>query len=162
MATDPTVTVRPGRPEDAAALARLIGDFNVEEGSSGRITAAGVQELCFVGQPRYRAMVAEAGAALVGYALIMRFFDTESCMWWSYMQDLFVIPEKRSLGVGRRLIAAVAKAATAQGDHGLSWHVRLRNSRGRAFYASIGAKEQTALPMALTDRALADLAGSVD
>ncbi len=158
MATDLMVTVRQARPDDAADLARLINQFNVEEDSPGRITELGVRELCFVRHPRYRTLVAEDGDALVGYALTMRFFDTEPCTWCCYMQDLFVIREKRSLGVGRRLIAAVAQTAIAQGDQGLFWHVRARNHRGRAFYASIGAKERTPLPVALTGEALAALA----
>lgn len=153
------LSVRSGLKADTPSLARMISDFNVEEGSPGRIDAGGVTELCFAASPAYRAIVADDGGTLVGYALIMRYFDTEPCVWCSYLQDLFVIPAKRNQGVGRRLIAAVARLAIDQGHQALFWHVRADNDRGRAFYAAIGGIEQTPLPVTLEGKALAALAG---
>ncbi len=146
--------IREGKADDAPSLARMISDFNVEEGSPGRAEAADVIDLCFEPTPFYRAFVAEDGDGLVGYALVMRYFDTDPCAWCSYMQDLFVVPERRSQGVGRHLIARVAKATIEQGHHELSWHVRDRNARGRAFYKDIGGVEQAALTMILGVEAL--------
>lgn len=152
------LTIRMGSAEDASALARMISDFNVEEGSPGRIGTAGLAELCFALTSTYRAYIAEDGDALIGYALVMRYFDTEPCAWCSYMQDLFVVPSSRSLGIGRRLIAHVAKAAIDQGHAELAWHVRDRNERGRAFYAAIGGKEQAPISVTLSGDALNQLA----
>ncbi len=151
--------VRRGQRDDAPTLARMISDFNAEEGSPGRVDTADVIDLCFAETANYRAFVAEDGDALVGYALVMRYFDTDPCAWCSYMQDLFVVSGKRSQGVGRRLLAAVAKAAIDQGHQELAWHVRDHNQRGRAFYASIGGKEQTPIPVTLSGEALKALAG---
>jgi GNAT superfamily N-acetyltransferase len=153
------VMVRRGGPDDAPSLARMISDFNEEEGSPGRVNAADVVEICFDLGSIYQAIVAEDGDDLIGYALIMRYFDTEPCAWCSYMQDLFVVSARRSQGVGRHLIAAVAKAALDQEHAILYWHVRDRNKRGRAFYASVGGKEQTPLAVTLEGEALAALAG---
>lgn len=148
------VVIRQGRPEDAPSLARMISDFNVEEGSPGRIDATGVADLCLNAASTYRVHVVDDGEALIGYALVMRYFDTDPCSWCSYMQDLFVVAERRSEGIGRRLIAAVAKAAVDQGHPELFWHVRDRNKRGRAFYAAIGGEEQTPIPVILKGDAL--------
>jgi GNAT superfamily N-acetyltransferase len=152
------LTIRDGCPGDAADLARMIGDFNVEEGSPGRISADGVVDLCFGDRSLYKPLVAEQDGGLVGYALIMRYFDTEPCAWCSYMQDLFVVSEKRSQEVGRRLIAAAARDALEEGRLELVWHVRDHNSRGRAFYARIGGKEQTPIPVTLSGEALKKIA----
>lgn len=154
--------IREGRPEDAEALAAMISDFNVEEGSPGRIDARGVGELCFEQQAVYQAIVADDHGSLVGYALVMRYFDTEPCAWCSYMQDLFVVSDRRSEGIGRRLLAAVARHAVEQKHHDLFWHVRDHNRRGRLFYAAIGGKEQTPLPVTLTGDALLALASKAD
>lgn len=153
------VTIRSGRSEDAEVLARMISDFNVEEGSPGRVDGAAVIELCFAPGAIYRSLVAEDDGALIGYALVMRYFDTDPCAWCSYMQDLFVVAGRRSEGVGRRLIAAVAKAALGVGHAELFWHVRAHNERGRAFYAAIGGVEQTPIPVTLKGDALKALAG---
>jgi GNAT superfamily N-acetyltransferase len=152
------VEIRHGRADDAEPLANMISNFNVEEGSPGRITREGVINLCFSDQPVFAPLVAEDRDALVGYALIMRYFDTEPCAWCSYMQDLYVIPERRSEGVGRLLIAAAADHTLKEGHHELCWHVRDYNERGRAFYARIGGKEQTPIPVTLSSEALSDLA----
>ncbi len=153
------LTIRDGYPGDAPKLAQMISDFNVEEGSPGRISVDGVMDLCFGERLLYKPLVAEQGEDLVGYALIMRYFDTEPCAWCSYMQDLFVVPEMRSQRVGRRLIAAAARHTLEEGRLELLWHVRDHNSRGRAFYARIGGEEQSPIPVTLSGAALEKLAG---
>ncbi|MGI9437604.1 MAG: GNAT family N-acetyltransferase [Geminicoccaceae bacterium] len=156
------VVIRAGRPADARALARMISDFNVEEGSPGRLTEAGLIDLCFSAKPSFQTVVADDQGTVVGYALVMGYFDTEPCAWGSYMQDLFVARTRRSEGIGRRLIAAVAKSALDQGHAALFWHVRDHNARGRAFYASIGGIEQTPIPVALAQAAMLALAKDAD
>ena len=136
----------------------MISDVNIEEGSPGRITSEGVIDLCFLEQSVYTPLVAKDGDELIGYALVMRYFDTEPCAWCSYMQDLYVVPDRRGEGVGRQLIAAVARSTLAEGHHELLWHVRDRNVRGRAFYQRIGGQEQTPIPVSLSAQALRELA----
>ena len=153
-----SILVRPGTSRDAPLLAGLISSFNEEEGSPGRINAAGVVDLCFSSKPFYQTIVAEAGAELVGYTLMCRHFDTEFCAWGTYMQDLFVVRAQRGKGVGRRLIASVAKKAMAEDHQAVFWHVRDRNRRGRSFYASVGGEEESPIPMVLRGKALKSLA----
>ena len=153
------VAIREGRAGDAAGLARMISDFNVEEGSPGRIGADAVVDLCFREGARYRTLVAEAEGGLVGYALLTAFFDTEPCAWCTYMQDLYVVPDWRSRRVGERLIAAAARHTLEEGRHELVWHVRDHNARGRAFYARVGGIEQTPILVTLSGEALKTAAG---
>ena len=152
------IGIRESCADDAPSLARMINNFNVEEGSPGRVDVTLVKALCFRPTSSYRAFVAEDGDDLVGYAMVMRYFDTDPCAWCTYMQDLFVVAPCRSQHVGRRLLARVAKATIDWGHHELAWHVRDRNRRGRAFYATIGGEEQTALTMTLGGDALTALA----
>ena len=150
--------VRDGGKDDAKDLARMISDFNIEEGSPGRLTEAGIHDLCFEERPHFHALVAEDKGELVGYALIMRHFDTEHCAYCSYMQDLYVIRGRRSEGIGRLLVAAAARRTIDLGCLELMWHVRDDNNRGRAFYASIGAEERSPIPVNLSGDALRELA----
>ncbi len=152
------LTIRQGLRGDAPSLARMINNFNVEEGSPGRVDEAGVTDLCLAANTTYQAIVAEEDHILVGYALLMRYFDTDSCAWCIYMQDLFVVPDRRSQGIGRRLIASAAKITIDRNHPELFWHVRNHNQRGRRFYAAIGGEEQTPVPVTLKGDALIALA----
>ena len=154
--------IRDGHRGDASALAKMICDFNVEEGSPGRVSADGVIDLCFDDRSLYKPLVAEEGGELVGYALIMRYFDTDPCAWLSHMQDLFVASAWRSRGVGKRLIAAAARYTLDEGRLELAWHVRDHNTRGRAFYQRIGGVEQTHIPVTLLGEALEKIAKEAD
>lgn len=152
------IAIREGRTAEAADIAEMINDFNIEEGSPGRITPSAVLDLCFADGCLYKPLVAESDGSLVGYALITRYFDTDPCAWCSYMQDLYVKPDWRSRGAGRQLIAAVARHTLDEGHAELLWHVRDHNHRGRDFYARVGGVEQTPLPVTLTGDALQQLA----
>ncbi len=150
--------IRDGQHSEAAEIAEMINDFNVEEGSPGRITPEGVLDLCFTDGCLYKALVAESDGRLAGYALVTRYFDTDPCAWCSYMQDLYVKSDWRSRGVGRQLIAAVARHTLDEGRAELLWHVRDHNHRGRDFYTRVGGIEQTPIPVTLTGDALQQLA----
>ncbi len=150
--------IRTGDAADAETLARLINMFNEEEGSPGRVGALQVEDLCGSPSSLYQAIVAVTEIEMVGYALTCRYFDTEPCVWQTYMQDLYVVPEGRSQGVGRQLMGFIARQALARDDHAIFWHVRDRNERGRCFYASVGSQEETAIPVLLKGQALRSLA----
>jgi GNAT superfamily N-acetyltransferase len=55
-----------------------------------------------------------------------------------YLQDLFVSPERRGLGVARALIEAVAEAARAAGAERYYWLTQEQNSVARALYDRVG------------------------
>lgn len=152
------VVIRPGKVEDVASLVQLINSFNEEEGSPGRVDAADVLDLCFSTGAMYQATVAEVDKAIVGYTLTFSYFDTEPCVWGTYMQDLFVVSGRRSEGIGRQLVAFVARVALAQNHQAVFWHVRDRNKRGRKFYRALGGIEETAIPVVLNGPSLISLA----
>lgn len=55
-----------------------------------------------------------------------------------YLQDLFVAPEARGTGLGRRLIEAVYAAADADGTPAVYWLTQDFNAEGRRLYDRIG------------------------
>jgi GNAT superfamily N-acetyltransferase len=55
-----------------------------------------------------------------------------------YLQDLYVAPEARGTGAGRRLIEAVYDAADAAGASGVYWLTQEGNAVGRRLYDRIG------------------------
>lgn len=55
---------------------------------------------------------------------------TEDC----YLEDLFVAPEARGMGLGRALIDDLIALARAKGWSRLYWHTNAGNTRARALY----------------------------
>jgi GNAT superfamily N-acetyltransferase len=55
-----------------------------------------------------------------------------------YLQDLYVDPEARGTGLGRRLIEAVYAAADANGTPAVYWLTQDFNATGRRLYDRIG------------------------
>jgi len=94
----------------------------------------------FDATPRVHGLVAEADGDLVGYALFYptySSFRTAPALW---LEDIYVEPRVRGLGVGRRLLGAVASFALARGCSRLGWIVLDWNEPALDFYRREGAR----------------------
>ncbi|WP_374434901.1 GNAT family N-acetyltransferase [Inhella sp.] len=80
-----------------------------------------------------QALVLSDGKRLLGLTHYL-FQSSTWGEWVCYLQDLFVDPERRSQGLGRRLIEAVAEQARSQGAQRLYWLTQAHNSTARALY----------------------------
>ena len=115
----------------------------------------------FGARPRFRTLLAEAAGRVQGYALFYPSYGTEFGAKGCYLQDLYVLPEARRGGIGRALMAAVARACEADGGRYLFWNALERNRAGRAFYRRIGAREEPVVTFSLQPDALRRLATEV-
>lgn len=57
-----------------------------------------------------------------------------------FLKELYVRSSDRSAGVGRALMAWVARHAVAHGCCRIDWPVKATNARGIAFYERLGAE----------------------
>ncbi len=99
--------------------------------------------------------------APVGFALFFHNFSTFLGKPGIYLEDLFVRPQARGRGVGRRLLQWLAHTTLARGGARLDWAVLDWNAPALGFYRSLGAvalDEWTTYR--LSGAALADLAGA--
>ncbi|MGH8305629.1 MAG: GNAT family N-acetyltransferase, partial [Steroidobacteraceae bacterium] len=80
--------------------------------------------------------------AAVGFALYFHNFSTFKGKPGIYLEDLFVRPEARGLGVGKCLLAWLARTALARGCARLDWAVLDWNEPSIGFYRSLGAEPQ--------------------
>jgi hypothetical protein len=55
-----------------------------------------------------------------------------------YLEDVFVVPDFRNLGIGTALLEAAERAAAARGDRAVSLAVSTVNSGARRLYARLG------------------------
>ncbi len=136
-------TIRPARVEDAGAIAAMANELNVFEGKPGDVYSGELVEAqAFGAVPLFSVLVAEADGELVGYAFFHDSYNPEIAAPEVWLHDVFVREHARSRGVGRRLMAAVARATLARGASTLCWGVLSANRRARAFYADLGAKDE--------------------
>jgi GNAT superfamily N-acetyltransferase len=90
-------------------------------------------------QPAAYSLVAEAGGEVVGFALYFRNFSTWEGVHGLYLEDLYVMPEHRGIGLGRALLNALAALAVKRGYARLEWAVLDWNQPSIDFYRSLGA-----------------------
>jgi GNAT superfamily N-acetyltransferase len=151
--------VRPGTIADAATIAELVRALSSEEGyPAPPMRAEDVRLEGFGPAPRFRVLIAETDGQASGYALYFSAYATDHVARGFYLQDLYVRPEARRRGVGRALMAALARACRADGGCYLFWNALERNQPARAFYQRIGAREERVVTLSLQPDALTLLA----
>jgi GNAT superfamily N-acetyltransferase len=154
-------TIRAATAEDAPAIVALVRMLDDEEAKAG--TALTVDDVLvngFGAAPRFRVLLAEAGHRAIGYVLFSQSYDTEHAARGVYVNDLYVVPEARRQGIGRALMAAVARACLEDGGRYLFWNALERNAAGRPFYRRIGAREEAVVTLSLQPDALDELAAT--
>jgi GNAT superfamily N-acetyltransferase len=134
--------IRPCREADAAALVNLVRELAVYEKleAFARATPESFRTHLFGPKPAAEAVIAEVGAEPVGFALFFTTFSTFRGQPGMYLEDLFVKPEHRGFGIGKALLATVARAAVARGCGRLEWAVLNWNEPAIGFYRSVGAR----------------------
>jgi ribosomal protein S18 acetylase RimI-like enzyme len=76
---------------------------------------------------------------LVGYALFYPVYGSVPRGWRMWLEDLFVDPEERGSGAGRKLMVELARIADARGWYAVDWEVLDWNESALGFYQHLGA-----------------------
>lgn len=137
----PTV-LRPATPDDAGDIHRLIVALATYEREPDAVVAtpAGLRADLEAGQPPFHCLLAEVDGVVVGFALYFFNYSTWRGRPGLYLEDLFVVPELRGRGLGRRLLAGLAEVAVARGCARMDWMVLDWNAPAIAFYETLGAR----------------------
>ncbi len=88
----------------------------------------------------YQGLVIERDGHLVGLAHFLFHRNLWTVEDTCYLMDLFVAPDLRGQGVGRRLIEAVSEAARDAGVPSVYWMTQEFNYRGRMLYDQVAEK----------------------
>jgi GNAT superfamily N-acetyltransferase len=136
------LVIRPGEKADVPVIARLIRELARFEKLEHEVTMT--EELLSVnlfGPHRYaETLIAEDAGNPIGFALFFHTFSTFLGKPGLYLEDLFVIPEQRSHGVGRALLRQLARIALERGCGRLEWAVLNWNRDAIKFYERLGAR----------------------
>jgi GNAT superfamily N-acetyltransferase len=159
--------VRPATPVDVPGIHRLIRELAGYERSLHEMRAAEADLSAALfgpfrpGQaPAIFAHVAEHGGTVAGYALWFVSYSTWTGRHGIYLEDLYVTPGLRNHGLGRALLASLARICATRGYARLDWVVLDWNAPALKFFSAVGAQRlgQWA-PHRLEGTALAALAG---
>ncbi len=137
----PLLSIRPATVEDVALVARLIRELAEYERLADAAVAseADLREQLFGERPAAEVLVAEADGEPAGFALFFHTFSTFLGKRGLYLEDLFVRPAFRGLGLGRHLMAALARIAVQRGCGRFEWSVLDWNEPAIGFYRALGA-----------------------
>ncbi len=136
----PIVEIRPAIAADISSILQLIRGLAEYERAAGEvaITEADLLRDGFGERPLYECLIAEADSTPVGLALFFPIYST-----WKgpsiHLEDLFVLPSARGLGIGKALLKRVAAIAGERGCARLQWDVLDWNQPAIDFYQSLGA-----------------------
>jgi GNAT superfamily N-acetyltransferase len=103
-------------------------------------TEAGLRESLFGPQARADVAIAYTGEEAVGFAVWFHSYSTFLGRAGLYLEDLFVVPQWRGRGIGRQLLAYVARVAVARGCGRMEWSVLNWNEPAIGFYQRMGAR----------------------
>jgi GNAT superfamily N-acetyltransferase len=136
-----SVRVRAARPEDAGALHALIVALAEYERAPHEVVATSDDLARALGgpSPRLFGHVAEREGRVVGFAVWFYSYSTWLGRHGIWLEDLFVLPEHRGLGIGKALLVALARRCVAEDLGRLEWNVLDWNEPALAFYRSLGA-----------------------
>jgi GNAT superfamily N-acetyltransferase len=132
--------IRAAVAADVPTILKLIRGLAEYERAANEV-AIGEAELLrdgFGNRPAYECLVAELDQKPVGLALYFPIYST-----WKgpsiHLEDLFVLPPARGLGLGKALLKRVASIARERGCARLQWDVLDWNQPAIDFYESLGA-----------------------
>ena len=138
--SDP-ITIRPASAADVPLVLEFIRELARYERLEHEVSASEAQlhEALF-GERRHAEVVfACSGGKPVGFALFFHNFSTFKGRPGIYLEDLYVRPEARGLGAGKRLLAHLARTAVERRCARLEWAVLDWNEPSIGFYRSLGA-----------------------
>jgi GNAT superfamily N-acetyltransferase len=140
-----TIRIRRAEPADAAAITAMIHGLASFERAADECTVveSQISAALFGQNPTPRAHVAVVDGEVAAMALWFLNFSTWDGVEGIYLEDLYVQPRFRRLGLARGLLAALAKECVDHGYTRLSWAVLNWNTDAIGLYEGVRAQPQS-------------------
>ncbi len=134
--------IAPATERDVPLILRLITQLAEYERLAHAVTAteAGLKGTLFSSDPVAEVVIGYAGEEPAGFAVYFRTFSTFLARPGLYLEDLFVLPAWRRRGLGRQLLAHLARVAVERGYGRLEWSVLNWNELALSLYREVGAQ----------------------
>jgi GNAT superfamily N-acetyltransferase len=136
------ISIRTATEADIPQILAFIRALAVYEREPDAVTATeeGLLRDGFGPNPIFYCLMAESDGWPAGFALYFFNYSTWLGRPGIYLEDLFVSPEFRGLGIGKALLQQVAAVALQKGCQRLQWEVLDWNTPAIDFYKAMGAE----------------------
>lgn len=137
-----TLAIRPAAPADLPLIGDLIRELAAYErlAHEVRFDPATLGEYLFGARPMAEVLIGEVAGEAQGFALFFHNFSTFEGRPGLYLEDLFVRPAARGAGLGKALLAELARLAVERGCARFEWSVLDWNTPSIGFYKALGAR----------------------
>lgn len=135
------VRFEPARAADTAVLLAMVRAFHAEEGHFLDAPAEAAVARIAKGEELARAWVVRRGAEAMGYLVLTVGYSIEYGGRDGFVDDLYLAPELRGRGVGKRLLTFALEQAAALGINTLHLEVEGGNARAQRLYQAAGFEE---------------------
>lgn len=135
-------TIRKATPDDVSqilAFIRALAEYE-REPDAAVATEADLLRDGFSSNPFYFCLIADHESRPAGFALYFFNYSTWLGRPGLYLEDLFVLPEFRGLGIGKALLQRIAAIAVENRCPRLQWEVLDWNTPAIDFYSAMGAE----------------------
>ena len=134
-------TLRAAEPRDLAAIVALITELADFERLAHlvEVTPDKLAPHLFGERPAAECVVGEVDGEVVAFALYFTNFSTFLARPGLYLEDLYVQPAHRGIGLGKAMLGHLARLAAERGCGRFEWSVLDWNADAIAFYQGLGA-----------------------
>lgn len=133
--------IREAMPDDVGIILGFICKLAEYEKLRDEVTATKeiLYDSLFV-KKSAEVLIAEEDYTPVGFAVYFHNFSTFKGKAGLYLEDLFVLPEHRGKGYGKKLFLSLIQIAKERGCERFDWSVLKWNEPSIKFYKSFGAE----------------------
>ena len=137
---DKDLTIRFAVEEDVETILSFINALAAYEKLEDQVVATPeILKTWLFDKKKAEVLLAEIDGKAVAFALFFHNFSTFLGRAGIYLEDLFVLPEYRKCGIGKKMMQTLANIAVSRGCGRFEWSCLDWNTPSIGFYKSLGA-----------------------
>ncbi|KAK9321259.1 acyl-CoA N-acyltransferase [Lipomyces orientalis] len=136
-------TIRPIRETDKESWLKLWEGYLVfyESTLDNKVTETTFARFFDETEPVYALVAETTDGNLIGFVTWVTHRSTWAITDYIYLHDLFVAPDSRLHGVGRKLIESVYGVGKETEADRVYWHTQVHNHRAQLLYTKVGKRD---------------------
>ncbi len=123
------------------------------------VTEESLREVLFSKNAFVESLIAVADQTPIGYAIFFPYFASFRGQRGFYLEDIYLKPDFRKIGLGEKMLAEIARIGKEQGFTRIDFQVLKDNQNAVNFYQKLGAiEDESETHFKFTDQAFQNLA----